>query len=416
MPTSLMDMFGGNAPLQFSPRDYAGNQIGMGDAIAQNSNSLVGLGMGLLQPYRPGESPYAGALQGYQAGSVADSNRGYRTAQLQHQQRQEAFQRSQAGQQQSNWERQFERSDPAKQQTDYQRALRDLYPDGATPEQKAELARQIWLPKTEGSLVAQAEQRRTIAKAQGLDENDPKVKGWIAGGGTLNEKPRDMSVTDITKLSEEGGKLANVSTFSNTFEPRFAGYKSSAVGSIANLAGRNLPEGVVGKDVAEGATWWQGYDRYKNVIRNELYGSALTPSEQAAFEAADITPGMDPKQIQNNLATQKTIAEAGLRRKANAMIAAGYDPKTISQAYGVDLKALGVTATGRGGGAAPAGPTPAVSGPAAAPSGAPMPTAGRGGSAPPRPANVPAGSAYSPSRNQWKLPDGTIVDAAGKPI
>ena len=64
MPTSLMDMFGGNAPLQFSPRDYAGNQIGMGDAIAQNSNSLVGLGMGLLQPYRPGESPYAGALQG----------------------------------------------------------------------------------------------------------------------------------------------------------------------------------------------------------------------------------------------------------------------------------------------------------------------------------------------------------------
>ena len=87
MPASLMDMFSGNAPLQFSPRDYAGNQIGMGDAIAQNSNSLVGLGMGLLQPYRPGESPYGAALQGYQAGSVADSNRGYRTAQLQHQKR-----------------------------------------------------------------------------------------------------------------------------------------------------------------------------------------------------------------------------------------------------------------------------------------------------------------------------------------
>ncbi len=74
MPASLMDMFSGNAPLEFSPRDYAGNQIGMGDAIAQNSNSLVGLGMGLLQPSRPGESPYAAALQGFQAGSVADAS------------------------------------------------------------------------------------------------------------------------------------------------------------------------------------------------------------------------------------------------------------------------------------------------------------------------------------------------------
>jgi hypothetical protein len=60
---------------------------------------------------------------------------------------------------------------------------------------------------------------------------------------------------------------------------------------------------------------------------------------------------------------------------------------------------------------APAG-TPAAPGP----SGTPPPTAGRGGAAPPRPANVPAGSAYSPSRNQWKLPDGTIVDTVGKPI
>ena len=109
MPASLMDMFSGNAPLSFSPRDYAGNQIGIGDAIAQNSNSLVGLGMGLLSPYRPGESPYAGALQGYQTGSVADANRGYRTAQLQHQQRQEAFQREQAKLDRDLKERQFAR-------------------------------------------------------------------------------------------------------------------------------------------------------------------------------------------------------------------------------------------------------------------------------------------------------------------
>ena len=184
------------------------------------------------------------------------------------------------------------------------------------------------------------------------------------------------------------------------------------IGDAANLAGRNLSPEIVGKDVAEGATWWQGYDRYKNVIRNDLYGSALTPSEQAAFEAADITPGMDPKQVQQNLKIQKDIVQAGIQRKANAMISAGYDPATIANAYGVNLKDIGVTATGRGGSTPAATTAPSAAPPAAAP----VPTAGRGGSAPPRPANVPAGSAYSPSRNQWKLPDGTVVDSAGRPI
>jgi hypothetical protein len=106
---SLMDMLSGKSPLEFSPRDYAGNQIGVGDAIAQNSNSLIGLGMGLLQPYRPGESPYAAALQGFQAGSVADSRRGYQQAQLQHQKAQEARQAAQDKLAQQNWERQFAR-------------------------------------------------------------------------------------------------------------------------------------------------------------------------------------------------------------------------------------------------------------------------------------------------------------------
>jgi hypothetical protein len=153
MPASLMDMFGGNAPLQFSPRDYAGNQIGMGDAIAQNSNSLVGLGMGLLQPYRPGESPYGAALQGYQAGSVADSNRGYRTAQLQHQKTQEArqaandaFTRQQAALDRDLKERQFARGDV----TDAQRAMKDVLGPDATPEQKATFMKQYYTPKTEG--------------------------------------------------------------------------------------------------------------------------------------------------------------------------------------------------------------------------------------------------------------------------
>lgn len=355
MPASLMDMFSGKAPLEFSPRDYAGNQIGIGDAIAQNSNSLVGLGMGLLQPTRPGESPYVNALQGYQTGSVADANRGFRTAQLQHQKAQEARQAAQDKLAQSNWERQFSRNDPANLPTEFTRAARDLNLTPGTPEH-AQFAKQFYSTKSEGNLAAQAEQRQTVARNLGLDVNDPKVKGWLASGGTLNEKPRDMSVTDITKLSEEGGKLSSLGSFGNTFEPRFAGYKASMLGEAANLAGRNVP-GLVSQDVKEGATWWQGYDQYKNTIRHELYGGALTPTEVGVFEKAQINPGMDPEQIKKNLAIQRDVVQNGIKRKANAMIAAGYDPTTIANAYGVNLKDIGVTATGRGG-STPAAPAP----------------------------------------------------------
>jgi hypothetical protein len=133
MPGSLMDMF--------QPRDYAGNQIGIGDAIAQNSNSLIGLGMGLMSPRnlaRGDPTQTAAALQGFQTGSALDARRGYQQAQLQHQQRQEAFQRSQASQQQANWERQFGR------EPEVLRTMRATGIDPASPEGRA-----LLYPKTD---------------------------------------------------------------------------------------------------------------------------------------------------------------------------------------------------------------------------------------------------------------------------
>lgn len=195
---------------------------------------------------------------------------------------------------------------------------------------------------------------------------DPAYLEKVAGA---KQKPRDFSVSDITKLSEEGGKFSNLAGFKSTFEPRFAGYGTEASGNVATFLGRNAP-GIVPKNTAETAQWWQGYDRYKNVVRNELFGSALTAPEKAAFERADINPGMDPATITKNLETQERVAKNGLKRKANALIQAGYPPEQISAAYGLDLSELGVTATGKGKtappGAAPT-PSPAAPSPAVAP-------------------------------------------------
>lgn len=172
---------------------------------------------------------------------------------------------------------------------------------------------------------------------------------YIARINEVKTKPRSVSISDISKLSEEGGKYSQVAGFGDTFKPEFSGYKSQWFGEMANTAGRNLPEGVVGKDVAAAANWWQGYDRYKNAIRNDLFGSALTATEKAAFEQADVNPGMDPKMIQQNLMRQKQIIEGNIKNKAGAMVEAGYDPGVVGKSYGIDLGKFGIEPKRKGG-------------------------------------------------------------------
>ena len=353
MPTSLMDMF--------QPQDPAGQPVGFGDALSSRSNSLIGLGMGLLSPYRPsaGESPWVNALQGWQSGGQLDA----RIAQAAAARRQHAADRAQA---QANANRSF---------NEQVRQFNVGAEGGKTPPGWARTPEGGLAPIPGGPadpkyLQATTEARRESTLPPGWARTPDGGMMPIPGGpadpkylhetSEAKQKPREFSVTDISKLSEEGGKYAQVGRFTDTFEPRFAGYRSGVLGQAANLAGRNLPEGMVGEDIAKGAAWWQGYDRYKNVIRNELYGASLQPAEIKAFEQADITPGMDPKQIQKNLDTQKAVVQNGLKRKANAMIVSGYDPKAISQAYGIDLSELGITPSGRRD-VAPVTPTPPAS-------------------------------------------------------
>jgi hypothetical protein len=198
----------------------------------------------------------------------------------------------------------------------------------------------------------------------------PEDPDYLRSKNEAVKQPRNMSITDITKLSEEGGKLASLVRFADSFKNEYAGYGISNIGGAAMAAGRNFP-GLVSKNTADAATFWQDYDRYKNAVRHDLFGSALTATESAQWNKADIDPGQDPATIRRNLKIQKDIIEAGVKRKASAMVQQDYDPKTIGAAYGVDLGAMGVNTQGRRGGV---GGAPA--GGAAPPSGSPAPPPG----------------------------------------
>lgn len=133
----------------------------------------------------------------------------------------------------------------------------------------------------------------------------------------------------VTQLTGDAEKLNTLTDLAGTFSDEYAG--NVVGGSVESLAGRLGGErlGISTKGQSE---WWQQYDRYKNVIRNELFGSALTPSEQAAFEAADITPNMDPKVVRSNLKRQTDLIERVLNRRASVWEAQGYNPGAVTAA------------------------------------------------------------------------------------
>jgi hypothetical protein len=154
-----------------------------------------------------------------------------------------------------------------------------------------------------------------------------------------NKRYRPMNESGITKLTEEGQKLSNLRDYGNTFNDSYAGMSAGPIdyGNTAKTVGQL---GIGTQNASDSAQWWQGYDRYKNQVRKDLYGATLTPSEERTFEAADIRPGMDPKLVRKNLAMQRTLIERGMSRKSDALIKSGFNPEVINSAYGIDSTTL----------------------------------------------------------------------------
>ena len=194
-------------------------------------------------------------------------------------------------------------------------------------------------------LANYAEETKPQAGYQWVDPNDrSKGVSYIPGGEADPEvikrnadarrdptKATKISVADVEKMSADGQNIQQVTGFANTFKPDYANYKVDALGEAANTAGRT---GIL-PGYKDQANWWQSYQSYKNKIRNAQFGSALTATEAAEFQKADIAPGMAPDVIQRNLARQQSIIRSNIARKAGALIEAGYDKNAVLKGYGI---------------------------------------------------------------------------------
>lgn len=165
----------------------------------------------------------------------------------------------------------------------------------------------------------------------------------IPGGGTTTTlpgkgKPLDNSARDdLKKIADTALELPMLL---KSFDPSFGGYGYSAAGDAANFAKRNLPDGLGGADPKGQAQWWQRYNNFANLERNKLFGSALTPGETAAFNAAMVNTGMKPDQITANLARQSEIAQKALSRIAHSLKASGYSAEAIEALTGTMFSAM----------------------------------------------------------------------------
>ena len=192
-------------------------------------------------------------------------------------------------------------------------------------------------------------------KAKALLNPDGSYK--VIGGASVADA-KALSEGAIKQLREAGTSLSDADRFGSGFKDEFAGWRNQRLGETANLLARTTG---IGNEQA--ASWWQDYDRYKNQVRNQLFGSALTVAEAAAFEKADINPGMTPQAIRSNLAAQRRAAESAAKKVAGVYAAQGRSTDEIEAALGMPIEVLGIKPKVK---AAPAS-APAPANPANAP-------------------------------------------------
>lgn len=152
-------------------------------------------------------------------------------------------------------------------------------------------------------------------------------------GGPADQasKFRPLPGKAIDDIAEAAGSYQDFERLVNTFRPNYGGY--TVTGEASNFAQRLLGDAALGVPQGQ-AQWWQDYQNKKNVIRNQLFGAALTQTEKAAFDKAQINPSMDPSQIRANLQRQYQAAQRAATKIARAYAAGGYSVDQIREAMG----------------------------------------------------------------------------------
>lgn len=150
--------------------------------------------------------------------------------------------------------------------------------------------------------------------------------GQPAAGGAAGATGKPLPVTAIRDLEKKANIAEQVSSLESRMKDEFFG--NTVTGRLETTIGEYGGETLGITDQGQ-TDWWKAYQDYINVVRNQLFGAALSAHEQAEFTKAIITARSAPSVARVNLARQKALTNKAVERLADTYKAGGYNQEQI---------------------------------------------------------------------------------------
>lgn len=183
---------------------------------------------------------------------------------------------------------------------------------------------------TELQLSAERRAEEAAARAAAAEARANSAEARAQETFENSKKGRPLSQSDYDKAKGELSQYTTLKTALETFKDDYAG---NLAGGLENTAQAYLDVGTPGQ-----RDWWAQFKAADNQIRNDLFGSALTAPEKAAYEATTVSPGMDPKQVKINLAKRAEIVRQAVARRKDFYVSNGFRQDAVDAIFqGIDL-------------------------------------------------------------------------------
>lgn len=164
--------------------------------------------------------------------------------------------------------------------------------------------------------------------------NTPGVHGGLFGV-TPVDSGKAVNPTYTKQLEAGAESMSSLLDLSNTFKAEHFGKIADTAGRIDNWMGEHVGHGVGSN--ADTVNWWKQYDSMNNIVRNQLFGAALTQQEKALWDRSVINTGTDPKVAAKNLDQQVKILRRAMERRAKSAAVSYNSAQVYEQAGGDEM-------------------------------------------------------------------------------
>ena len=167
------------------------------------------------------------------------------------------------------------------------------------------------------------------AAAEGLPPGRVYQKSSTGSVSPIGDKIGGKPFSDgaAQRIEKGVGTFSALAGSLGSFQDEFAG--NAITGGLENtIQGKFSSFGTPGQ-----RDWWAAFQQNDNIIRNELFGATLTPSEQTSYLNTTVDPSLDPKIVRENLKRRAEILGKALDRQKRFMVANGYDPEAVEILY-----------------------------------------------------------------------------------